>query len=170
VRVCAADSLRSPITHPLPTRCQYRSTALHVRAEEPENRQPISDFANIYIYIYIYTHTMYGVLSLCLILNIQYTILMGSPVASKGIPIGNIAIRVIGRAGHRGPGCCSLWVVPTATGHSEPQTAWHGQSLPAPIQLESNHIACWYLLLEEDLIVKSWVLSENNKQVWDIFF
>lgn len=95
---------------------------------------------------------------------------MWSPVVSKGIPVGNIAIESLGAAGHRALGCRGLLVVPTAPGHCKPQTAWHRQSLPSPVCLENNHIACTqYLLLEEYLIFKSWVLSENNKHVWDYF-
>lgn len=135
----------------------------------PRREKTASTFKTLQIYTYIY---MYSVLSLHLILNIQYTILMGSPVASKGTAVGNIAIKLVGAAGHRAPGCCSLWGVPTVPEHWKPQTAWQGQILPAPVWLESNGTACWYLLLEKYLIVKLWFLSENNKKVCDfiIFF
>lgn len=156
VCVRAACPLHFPISRALPTRCQYRSASLHLHTEKAEGRQ-----RNIYVC---------SALSLRFILNRRYTIRTGPPVVSKGIPTGNIAIKPLGAAGRRAAGCRRLRVVPAVPGHFEPQTAWHGRSLPAPVQLESNRVACCYLLLEEYLIVKSWGLSENGKQVWDLFF
>lgn len=98
VCVRAACPLHFPISRVLPTRCQYRSASLQLHIDKAEGRQ-----RNIYVC---------SALSLCFILNIWYTIRMGPPVVSKGIPMGNIAIKSLGAGGCRAPGCRRPRVVP----------------------------------------------------------
>lgn len=69
------------------------SIGAHHCTYAPRREKTGSLFKTLQISIYLCT---YSVLSLQLVLNIQYTILMGSPVVSKGLPIVNFAIKLLG--------------------------------------------------------------------------
>lgn len=84
--------LSSPISCALPTRCQYRSTALHQHTEKAENQRCCCSFANIYTNIYIlyklyhiHTYTVFFVYC-------EYAICQGSPIAAIGMSTGSNAV------------------------------------------------------------------------------